>query len=223
MIIAPNDVSDPHGDVVGDNRKIVDRAVVTPQDDEVVEIPALETDPAMYRIVPGDLLVSHPKPDRGRCPILDPLLDLAAGEAVETTIVAEPGPCGLRPSALGIQLLLGAKAAVRLAFRQEPFGIRLVPRSIFTLKKRAFVPGDAEPGETVQNDPGMLLGAPLPISVLDPEDVSSTAVARVEPIEERGARSPDVEVAGGRGCKANAGSRHGIKVGERSGRDSNPR
>src|SRR3954470_21543842 len=143
MIIAPNDVSDPHGDVVGDNRKIVDRAVVTPQDDEVVEIPALEADPAMYGIVPGDLLVSHLEPNRRWCPSLHPLLDLARAQPGAPTIVAEPGAPGLRPCALSIQLLLRAEAPVGFAFRQEPFGVGLVPRSIGTLKKRPFVPGDA--------------------------------------------------------------------------------
>src|SRR4051794_13140232 len=143
MIIAPNDVSDPHGDVIGDNRKIVDRAVVTPQDDEVVEIPPLEADPAMHGIVPGDLLISHFKSDRVRCPSLHSLVDLARAQAGAPTIVAEPGARALRPRALSIQLLLGAEAPVGFAFRQEPFGVGLVPRSIGTLKKRPFVPGDA--------------------------------------------------------------------------------
>ena len=63
MVITPDDVGDAHGDVVGDHGQIVDGAVVAPENDEVVEVPALETDPAMNRVFPGDLLVLQQEPD----------------------------------------------------------------------------------------------------------------------------------------------------------------
>jgi hypothetical protein len=46
--------------------------------------------------------------------------------------------------------------------------------------------------------------------VFDAEDERAAMPARVEPIEERGARAPDMEIAGRRWCKTDAGTlRHG--------------
>ena len=51
---------------------------------------------------------------------------------------------------------------------------------------------------------------PFGVGVLDAEDEGAAVAPREEPVEERGARAADVEVAGGRGCEADAGRSHAI-------------
>src|SRR6185437_14767384 len=139
------------------------------------------------------------------------------------------------------------EAAVGLALSQEPLGIGLMPCRVCSLEERPFVPADAEPVQPIQNDFGVLLRASLTVGVLDPKHVSAAGMPGVQPVEERGARSTDVQVAGGRWGETdawlfhsvngkqltvNGGGMHPFTVccfrfalfGERrSGRDSNPR
>jgi hypothetical protein len=62
----------------------------------------------------------------------------------------------------------------------------------------------------------MLGRATLAVSVLDTKDVRAAGVLREQPIEERSAGAPDMEVAGGRGSEAYSWSDHLIsKAGER--------
>ena len=61
----------------------------------------------------------------------------------------------------------------------------------------------------VENDPGMLLGASLPVGILDPEDVGAPGMPGIEPIEERGPGAPDVEVTGWRRSETDARCGHG--------------
>jgi len=76
----------------------------------------------------------------------------------------------------------------------------------------AFVPVEAEPAEAAQDDIDGFLGVAGGIGVLDAEDEGAAGVASVEPVEEGGAGASDVEVAGGRGGKADARF-HGHDVG----------
>ena len=56
--------------------------VVAPQDDEVVEVASLEADPAVHRVVPGDLAVGHAEPDgERRARAARARLDLAGASA----------------------------------------------------------------------------------------------------------------------------------------------
>ncbi len=89
----------------------------------------------------------------------------------------DPGGLGLGP--LGFELFLGAETAVCLAFRQQSFRIGLVPGGILALEVRSLIPGDAQPAKAVQNDPGVLLGASLPVGVLDAKDVGAAGVLGV--------------------------------------------
>ena len=66
VVVAADHVGDRHGDVVAHDRQVVDRGVVAPQDDEVVEVASLEADPAVHRVVPGDLVVLQQEADGGR-------------------------------------------------------------------------------------------------------------------------------------------------------------
>ena len=99
------------------------------------------------------------------------------------------GAGGLGLGALGVQLLSGAEAAVGLALGQEPLRVGLVAGPVLSLKQRALVPGDAEPGEPVEDDPGVRLGAALAVGVLDAEDELS-AVCRAKSQLNSAVRAP---------------------------------
>ncbi len=68
---------------------------------------------------------------------------------------------------------------------------------------RAFVPIEAEPAQAVEDDVHGFLRVARGVGVFDAQDERAAGVAGVKPVEQRGARAADVEVAGGRGSKTN--------------------
>jgi hypothetical protein len=151
----------------------------------------------VHCVVPGDLLILQKKADRGRHASLHSCLHVAAAQPVAATIVAEPLCRAFSLRSLGIELLPGAEAPVRLTLYEEALGIGLVTGGVLSLEEWTLVPGDAQPGQAIQYDPRMLGRAALSVGVLDPEDVRAARVARKQPVEERRASAPDVEIAGG--------------------------
>src|SRR5688500_14928809 len=98
-------MGDAHGDVVGDNGQVIDGAIVAPQDDEIVEVPSLEADPAVNRVLPGDLFVLQEEPNSRRGSRADALLDLGRAESVAAPVVTKAGPGRFGPPSLGVELL----------------------------------------------------------------------------------------------------------------------
>ena len=165
---------------------------------------------------------------------------------------------GLGLGALGLSLLGPRIVAVGEAAREELLDRGLVERQtlglvvggVRTADLGALVPVDPQPAEAVEDRRQRVGEVPLRVGVVDPQDELPAVVAREEPVEERRAHPADVQVAGGRGGEADAGScrrrsgeGHGralfrawspldvliaIAVGRssenwRRGRDSNPR
>jgi hypothetical protein len=151
----------------------------------------------VHRVIPGDLLVLQQEADRGRHTGANTLLDLRRAEPVTAAIVPKRGTGRFSSSALRIELLPGAEAAVRFSGGEQTLRVGLMLGRVLTLEVRPFIPGDTQPGKSVQNDPGMLGSAPLAIGILDAQHVSAAGVAGKEPVEQRGAGTPDVEVSGG--------------------------
>ncbi len=113
----------------------------------------------------------------------------------------------------------GAFVFISEAVRQKCFDaalvtllpLRLEIRAAISLARaggfageRAFVPIEAEPAQAVEDDVHGFLGIARGVGVFNPQDKRAAGVAGIKPIEERGARAADVEVAGGRGGKSNA-------------------
>jgi hypothetical protein len=69
------------------------------------------------------------------------------------------------------------------------------------LEERALVPVEAEPGEAVEIFGDRCLRRALAIGVLEAQDEPPAVVACKQPVEQRGARTADVQVAGGTGGK----------------------
>ena len=70
--------------------------------------------------------------------------------------------------------------------------------------ERAFVPVEAEPAQAVEDDVHGFLRIARGVGVLDAQDERAAGVAGVKPVEQRGARAADVQVAGGRRGKSDA-------------------
>src|SRR5829696_5279942 len=76
---------------------------------------------------------------------------------------------------------------------QQTRGGPLVEFSALTLAVRALVEGEPEPSEVFELRPLELGSAPLPVGVLDTEDQIPAVMSGEEIIEERGARTAEVE------------------------------
>ncbi len=91
---------------------------------------------------------------------------------------------------------------VGLACGEHLLGHLAVALSACKLIERLAVPIELEPFEAIENGRDGWLGGALAIGILDPQQHFSAGVAGVEPVEERRPRTADVQIAGGRGCKA---------------------
>jgi len=80
----------------------------------------------------------------------------------------------------------------------EPPGLQV--RRVRPADDRALVPVETEPAQTVENARDHLVGRSLQIGVLDAQHEHAARVPREQPVEERGTRAADVEVASGGGA-----------------------
>ena len=70
-----------------------------------------------------------------------------------------------------------------------------------------FVPGKAQPAEAFEDGLDAGIGVALDIGVIEAQHHCSVVVARVEPVEDEGARAAYVEKTGGRRRETNANIR----------------
>src|SRR3954471_746715 len=77
-------------------------------------------------------------------------------------------------------------------------------RQVRALIDDAVVPVEFEPLESLEDRASALVGAPRLVGVLDAEQKLTAELPRVKPVEERGARAPDVQISGGRWGAAKA-------------------
>src|SRR5438093_653566 len=98
-----------------------------------------------------------------------------------------------------LQELGRAVAVVGAARGAQSLGVVTVDRKPLGLavarRRRPLAPVEAEPLEGLEDRGDVLVGRARTVGVLDPEDEGPAVVARVEPVEQRGARAPDVEVS----------------------------
>jgi hypothetical protein len=126
-------------------------------------------------------------------------LPTGAGVAVRTSLRLGPFP-------RGVELLRRLERAERLAFGDEPVGRRAVELRALRLVVGPFVVLQAEPVERGEDLSGELVAGTLDVGVLDAQDVGALLPPCEEEVVERRARSADVQEAGRRWRKANAGT-----------------
>src|SRR5262249_42156678 len=108
----------------------------------------------------------------------------------------------LRGGALLLELLDRAVAAIGLAAFDELRSALAISLQPIALINRAFVPLHAEPLQRADDLFRVMLARALNVCVLDAEQHRAAVTARVEEIEDRGARAADVQESGRRRSEA---------------------
>ena len=115
-------------------------------------------------------------------------------------------------AAIGFELLRRAEAVVGVPAGEQLVRVRGVEVQPLGLAVRAagaadvgpLVPVEAEPAQVLEDALLGLLGRSLGVGVLDAEDEGAVVAAREQPVEERGARVADVQLAGGAGRESDS-------------------
>jgi hypothetical protein len=206
VVDAADHVGHAHVVVVDDDGEIVGRRTVGAQDDEVVEILVLDHDAALDEIVDHRFAaVGGAKPDG-----IGPVLRGFGGIAVAPrALVAQRATFGEGAGANGLEFLRRAVAAVGIAGGNQGLDNRAVAVGAGILRYRLALPVEAEPGQPVEDGRDRRLGGTRPVGVLDAQQHRAIPALREQPVEQRRARAPDVEEAGGGRGKAGDDSRQG--------------
>ena len=199
VVVAADDLGDPHVGVVDRDREVVDRGAVGARDHEVVLEAILERDRAANHIVDHGLpLVGGAEANRR--PLPGPRLAAVSG----ATVVGLPGAHLLGGRRVGI----GASGVDQLG-DSLAMGI-----GSLGLAQRPLVPVELEPAQRVEDLLDVLGGRALAVGVLDPQHQRSAGPARREPVIECGPRPADVQGPGGRRCESDSrGGAHQLLIG----------
>jgi hypothetical protein len=93
-----------------------------------------------------------------------------------------------------LELLRRGVATVGLALGQQRARHLGVPSGPLELEHRRLVGHQPEPAEAVEDRVDRPSGRPLPVGVLDPQQVAPAVVPREQPVEQGRARAADVQV-----------------------------
>ena len=199
QVLTSDHVRDRHVEVVdGVGQEEEGRAVGT-HDHEVVDEGPLDRDGAADQILEGThAVVGRAESDRARPPLGRTRGALRGREVAAVTVV--PGWAAGGASCLVAlpQLVLRARALVRVPGRDEILGGGEVPVEARALQHRPLVPVEAEPRQRLLDAHHPLVPAAGDVGVLDPQDEHTTVVTREQPVEQRGAGPAHVERAGRR-------------------------
>src|SRR5690606_2452140 len=197
QVLTAGDMGDPVVDVVGGRGQVVGRGPVGAQDDEVVDVLGLEADPTPHQIV-----------EDHRAVLGDGETDGALGPLLVGSADVMPGVLALGLSLLPqcFQLLGGSVVEVGGARLDQGTGhlavaiesVGLAVGAMRPTDARALVPVEPEPEDRVEDLVLVLLGGPLQVGVVDPDDEDTAVMTGVEPVEQSGPGGPDVEDTGGR-------------------------
>src|SRR5690606_23886917 len=201
VIVAADDVRDPHLDVVRNDGKVVDRRAVGSDDDEIVDLGVTEPGLAMDGIVPEHLALGHTEADGvglacGGPLFRDPRIDVPAAP-----IVAVDSPAHLSSLAACLQFFGRAETPVSPAGTEQRLGVAPVALETVRLMIGALVPVEPQPPQAVEDRGGHLVAGALPVGVLDAQDEYATVPSRVQPVEERSPRPAHVQITGRTGSE----------------------
>ena len=171
VILAANDVGDPHVDVIDHVHKMENPAAVRTPDRHVafelaiatLRLAAIHFDVAAHEIVERERLARKPESQR---------------------------PIFIRINATRRRELIRVTLINRLA-------LALKIRPVRPADLRPLIPIQPEPAHPVIDDLHGFLRVPRLVRILDAQDEFSAGVPREEPVEKGGARAADVQVSSG--------------------------
>ena len=215
VVVTANDVGDAHQCVVHHGGEVVGGGTVGAEDDEVVELLGVEGDLTMDGVVDHDVaaVLGHLDAQNVGLTGIDAGLGLLRREVAATALVAlERVLAGLGGLAVGGQLLGRAEAGIGLTLCEQALGGLLVKIQSLGLgvgakiaaDLGALVPVEAKPAHGAQDDLGVLVGGAGRVGVVDAQDEGAAVGTGEGPVVDGGAGAADVQLAGGRGRKADA-------------------
>src|SRR6185295_13767778 len=104
-----------------------------------------------------------------------------------------------------VKLLGACIAAIGLSLGQQQFSDLPVPGRAAGLEDRLAVPIEPEPSQAVKYRANGIRGGAFPVGIFDAQQELAAGMACVKPVEQRRACATDVQIAGGRGGKAQDG------------------
>ena len=210
VILAPDDVSDPHRRVVDHDGEVIERRAVAPDDHEVAaQVGHIDLDPAADDVIEPDDPLTDPEAEGGRPVLGGERGAFRLGQLRAAAVVARRQLGRLESLALGVQLVRSAETGVGLVGRPETIGglgvegqplhlaIRPVrPAGLLAGDARSFVPGQTEPVEPVQDV--LLVGQRRAgdVGVLETQQERPADVAGEQEVEQGGPGGADVERSG---------------------------
>ena len=205
MILAANDVGDPHFDIVDGRSEVVGRCPVGSCNDEVLDLGVVEANLTAHHVLPGGRARQRNRkpPDRS------PIFGCKARKVIRRPVPAATNDWRFailaRRLTLRVEFLISLVGRVDGARGLESFdGIEVDVRT-FTLSKWPLVPVDSDPGKRAQNL-GFALGCrAFTIGVLKAQNHRSAAPTGDQPVEERRSSTAHMERAGRARSKAHSG------------------
>ena len=97
----------------------------------------------------------------------------------------------------------GGEVAVSQAFLEDGIGDLAMQSEAFRLLV-FLVPTEIEPAQTVEDGVDGGIGVALDIGIIEPQDHGSSVVPGIEPVENKGSGTADVQKTGGRWRESNA-------------------
>ena len=201
VIVAADDVRNPHVVIVHHNGVQIRGSPVAAQDDHVIHLGVGDADGALHQVL--DHCFAFPgrfQPDGG----------LHANRSLRRIPVPPTPIVARRPLFLdGLfphlpQFLGGAVAIVGFAGGQQRVCHLRVTRGAGRLEYRLFVAIQSEPVQAFEDHAGGFVGGAFPVGVLHPQQKRAVVVAAIQEIEQRGAGAADMQQAGGAGGEAGA-------------------
>ena len=203
VVVAAHHQRDAHVDVVRDHGEIVDRRSVRAEDDEVFDVLVRKGNAFVHGVVPRRLAIRHAKAHDERHARGDATRDFVGREQIASAIVLEAVLARGGRLTHHLELRCGAKASIRGAGLEQEVRIALMARETECLMHDVLVPVETEPLESFEDGALALVGAARLVRVLDAKQEGAAGLARVQPVEERGARAAHVEISRGRRSEAN--------------------
>ena len=210
VILAPDDMADPHRRVVDHDGEVVQRRAVAADDHEVAaEVGHVDLDPAADQVVEPDDTLADPEAERRPAALGREHGALRLGQSGAASAVARWQSGRLQALALGIELVGRAETGVGHVGRAQAVGGRGVQRQTLHLAvwgvwaagflaghSGPLVPGQTQPVEPVQDV--LLIGQRRSgdISIFEAQDERPANVPGEQEVEQGGPGRPDVERTG---------------------------
>ena len=198
MIIAADHMGHTHVMIIDHDGQHIGRRAIGTQEDEIIKLGVLDGDLALHDVGDGG---------RARLRRLDAHdIGGVSGPCIRPGIApfgndTERALFSLRCGAARGQLVLGQVAAIGMARFKQLMRDGGVSFRAGKLEHRRLVAIKAQPRQSIENRVNGRFGRTLTVGILNPQQITAAMMAREKPVEQRGARAANMQIARGRGRK----------------------